>query len=284
MKKVLCTFANHYMTKGFPRFKEQAESLNVFDEIRFFTQKDLGKDFRQKYGRYLFPYSRGFGYWAWKPYLLLKTLTELDEGDILVYADLGCFFNPKGRERMLEYFDMIEKSAKGILGFRSYEISTNGMPENTYYEYQYTKGDILDYFGVRDNEAYTQTTQFEATVIFFRRTDTSVKFVQEWLDTIYQDRTLITDKPSRSSDLAGFIDNRHDQSIYSILAKKYEIDELSTNEIFPKGQDWSLLEKYPIWAMRDKHYRSKFHYKHRFRIRKMYDTLWEIKYFFKGKS
>lgn len=281
MKKILCTFANHYMTKGFPRFKEQAESLQVFDDIKFFTQKDLGKDFRQKYGRYLFPYSRGFGYWAWKPYLLLKTLTEMDEGDILVYADLGCFFNPKGRKRMLEYFDIVQKSAKGVLGFRSYEVSSNGMPESTYYEYQYTKGDILDYFGVRDDKYFTDTTQFEATVIFFRRTDVAIKFLQEWLDTIYEDTTLITDEPSRSSNMEGFIENRHDQSIYSILAKKFQISELSTNEIFAKNQNWSLLEQYPILAVRDKHYKSKFHYKYRFRIRSMYNRLWALKYFFK---
>lgn len=282
MKKTLCTFANHFIAKGFPRFKEQAESMRIFDEIIFYTQNDLGKDFRAKYGRYLFPYSRGFGYWAWKPYLILKTLEKLDEGDILLYTDLGCFFNPKGQERMMEYYEMVEKSPVGILGFRSYEKSYNGMPENTYYEYQYTKGDILDYFGVRNDLSYTQTTQFEATAIFFKRTNITIKFLQEWLEAIYTDLTLITDAPSRSPNLEGFVENRHDQSLYSILAKKYKIAEVSTNEIFPKEQNWSLLENYPILAMRDMHYPTRFHYNHRFRFRQLYNALWAIKYLFRN--
>ena len=281
MKKIVCSFANHYMAKGFPRFREQAESMDIFDEIIFYTHKDLGKDIKQKYGRYYFPYSRGYGYWTWKPYLLLKTLEKMDEGDILLYADLGCFFNPKGKSRLIECFDIADKSPTGMLGFRSYENSYNNMPENIYYDYEWTKGDIFDYFGVRDKMEYTHTTQVEATVIFIKKCPSSMEFVKEWCKTIFEDVTLITDRPSRAPDLPGFRENRHDQSIYSILAKKYNITTLSTNEIFPQNQNWSLLENYPIWAMRDKHYRSKFHYKHRFRIRKIYDMLWRIKYMFK---
>ncbi|NDV69777.1 hypothetical protein [Dysgonomonas sp. 25] len=284
MKKVLCTFANHFITRGFPRFKEQAESMDVFDEIIFYSQKDLGKDFRAKYGRHLYPYSRGFGYWSWKPYLILKALELLEEGDILLYTDLGCFFNPNGRKRMMEYYDMVEKSPIGILGFRSYEKSYNGMPENTYYEYQFTKGDILDYFGVRNDESYTQTTQFEAGIIFIRKNPQSVLFFKEWLDAIYADTSLITDQPSRSPNLEGFVENRHDQSLYSILAKKHKIAEVSTNELFPIGQNWDLLTDYPIWAMRDMHYPSKFHYLHRLRFRQLYNALWSLKYLFKSKS
>ena len=282
MKKYLCTFANHYMKKGFPRFKEQAENMHAFDEIIFYSEKDLNKDIKKLYGRYYFPYSRGYGYWSWKPYLLLKTLKRMEEGDILAYADLGCFFNPKGRDRLLEYFDMAEKSPAGVLGFRSYEKSYNAMPETVYYDYMWTKGDILDYFGVREDKSYTHTTQVEATVIFIRKCDESVALIEEWVKTISDDTTLITDLPSRSPNLEGFRDNRHDQSIFSILAKKHNITTLSTNEIFPVNQNWSLLENYPILAVRDKHYPSKLHYKHRFRIRKVYNTWWAIKYFFKN--
>lgn len=269
------------MAKGFPRFKKQAENMNAFDEIIAYDQKDIGKDIKQKYGRYYFPYSRGYGYWTWKPYLLLKTLDKMNDGDILLYADLGCFFNSKGRDRLQEYFDIVAKAPSGILGFRSYEESYNGMPETVYYDYEWTKGDIFDYFGVRDNKSYTHTTQVEATVIFIRKCERSMEFIREWIKVIYDDTTLITDLPSRSPNFSGFKDNRHDQSIYSILAKKYDIATLSTNEIFPQNQNWSLLDSYPIWAVRDKAYPSKFHYKHRFRLRKLYNALWSIKYLFK---
>ncbi len=281
MKKILCTFANDYLTKGFPRFKEQAESMKVFDEIIFYTQKDLGRDIRSLYGRYYYPYSRGYGFWSWKPYLLMKTLDKMEDGDILLYTDLGCFFNPKGRGRLLTYFDMVNTSPLGMLAFRSYTESYNGMPETLYYDYQWTKGDVFDYFGVRDNRNFTHTTQVEATVIFIRKCKESVDFVREWYKAICTDTTLISDQPSRSENIDGFVENRHDQSLYSILVKKYDIPTLSTNEIFPKNQNWALLEKYPIWAMRDKYYKSKLHYRFRFKIRKIYDKIWSVKYFLK---
>lgn len=283
MKRVVCTFANHFLAKGFPRFKEQAESMNVFDEIIFYTHKDVDKSIKRRYQQYYFPYSRGYGYWTWKPYIILKTLEQLNEGDILLYTDVGCFFNPKGRERLLDYFEIVDKSPASVLGFQSYEENYNGMPETVYYEYEWTKGDIFDYFGVRDDKSYTHTTQIESTAIFFKKNEKAMSFVKDWHKALWDDIALITDEPSRSPNLPGFKENRHDQSLYSILGKKYGITTLSTNEIFPENQNWKLLEHYPIWAMRDKHYPSKSHYKHRFRIRKIYSTLCKIKCFFRGK-
>lgn len=109
MKRVLCTFGNYPMFKGAERYRKSAESLNVFDEIYTYNDKDLDADFKKKWGRYLIPYSRGFGYWCWKPYLVLQTLERMNDGDVLLYADLGCFYNPDGRKRMLEYYDIVDK-------------------------------------------------------------------------------------------------------------------------------------------------------------------------------
>lgn len=279
MKKVLCTFGSHYLTKGFPRFREQAESMDIFDEIYTICEKDLDENFKKQWGRYLIPYSRGFGYWCWKPYFILNILESLNEGDVLLYSDIGCFFNPKGRNRLLDYYDIVEKTPTGMLGVKSQEESYNGMPETIYYEYEWTKGDVFDYYGVLDDKSFTHTTQFESTIIFFKKNATSVQFVKDWYQAYLDNYSLATDSPSLTPNLTGFVENRHDQSIYSILAKKYKIAEISTNEIF--ARDWTLLDNYPIQARRDKAYPSKFHYKHRFRLRKLYRFLWKIKYMFK---
>lgn len=279
MKRAICTFASHYLTEGFPRFREQAKSMNIFDEIYTFSEKDLDKDFRKRWGRYLIPYSRGFGYWCWKPWILLQAINRLEDGDVLLYIDVGCILNPKGRDRLLEYYDMVEKSETGILGVKSQIESYNGMPETIYYEYEWTKADIFEHYQVLDDKSFTHTTQFESTIIFFKKSNISVQFIKDWYQAYLDDYSLATDSPSRIPNLPGFIENRHDQSIYSILAKKYKITEISTNEIF--ARDWSLLDNYPIHARRDKYYPSKFHYKHRFRLRKLYRSLWKIKYWFK---
>lgn len=280
MKKALCTFGSHYLKEGFPRFREQAEAMNMFDEIYTFSEDNFDDAFRKKWGRYLIPYSRGFGYWCWKPWMLLQALDKLNDGDILLYLDLGCYLNPDGRKRLLEYYDMVDQTPTGIVGTRSQELSYNRLPETLYYEYQWTKGDVFAYYGVYDNPAYTQTTQFESGIIFFKKSEKSVQFVKDWQKAYDDDYSLATDSPSRVPNLPGFIENRHDQSIYSILAKKYEIGEISTNETFQR--DWTLLDKYPIQARRDKAYPTKFHYKHRFRLRKLYQKWWAFKYLFKS--
>lgn len=279
MKINVFAFGSHHIAKGFPRFVEQAKSMETFDQINTLDQRALDVDFKKLWGRYLVKYSRGYGYWCWKPYLILKELEKLEDGDILLYSDIGCFFNPKAKAKFQEYIKRTLESETGILGVRSYEESYNTMPETVYYEHHWTKGDVFEYFGVQEDSEITHTTQFESTIIFFKKSDFSMKFVRDWYKAYLDDYTLATDSPSRVPNFPGFVENRHDQSIYSILAKKYNIESFSTNEIFQRN--WNLLEQYPIWAMRDKAYPSKLHYRMRFRIRKFYAYLWKVKYFFK---
>src|SRR4051812_2932158 len=35
---------------------------------------------------------RGLGYWLWKPYIILETMKDLREGDVVVYADSAIEF------------------------------------------------------------------------------------------------------------------------------------------------------------------------------------------------
>lgn len=281
--KVLCTFGNTLLSPGFPQFLNRAKELGVFDNIYTYTENDLSKEFRKKWGRYMYPYSKGYGYWCWKPHLIKKTLDTMEDGDILLYTDVGCYLNPNGKDRLAEYYNIVEKSLSGILGFRSFEQNYNGMPEGLRFEYEWTKGDVFDYFGVRNNENVTQTTQYEAGIVFIRKSPVSTAFVNEWVKVIDDDFSLITDEPSRSPNLPGFKENRHDQSIYSILAKKYNIEAVSTNELIPMGgvMDWSIIDKYPIQARRDVYYKSMRHYNRRFQLRKLYGMMWDFKYLFK---
>ena len=280
---VVCTFANYPMSKGFDRYREEAEKMGLFAAIHTYCEKDLDKSFKEIWGRYLFPYSRGYGYWCWKPYIIKQTLDKLDEGDLLLYTDLGCFFNRGGLERFSEYINIVEKSESGILGFRSQEIPYNDRGEILRYENEWTKGDIFDFFKVRNNRAITNSTQFEATVILIRKCPASVGFVNEWLEIVLDHPALLTDSPSKSCNLEGFVENRHDQSLFSILAKLHNIAHLSTNEIVPCDADynWSLVADCPIHARRDVYYKSPYHYKHRQKLKWLYNKVWQLKYLFR---
>lgn len=285
MKKVVCTFANYPLSKGFDRYRNEVEGFGIFDQIYTYDENDLDSEFRRKFGRYLYPYSRGYGYWGWKPLVIKQTLDKMNDGDILLYTDLGCFFNLQGSKRMKEYIEMVNHSKVGILGIRAQDFSPEGRYEMEFYEYQWTKGDVFDFLGVRDDQYYTHTKQFEATIVFLKKHAASTAFIDEWVDVVYNHFDLITDTPSKSPNFDGFCENRHDQSIYSILAKKYKADSFSRNEICPNQFDeggWDMMYTYPIWAKREIYYKSPWHYKHRFLLRKWYGRWWGVKYAFKN--
>lgn len=254
------------MSKGFPRLQRQAEDLNIFDKTHYYTEAKLDVDFKKKFRKYLIPFSRGFGYWCWKPQIILQTLDKMNDGDILLYMDLGSHLNIKGCERLQEYFILTDKSETGILAFRS--------PEHI--DKTLTKMDVFKYFGVEDNKQYTNTTQIEAGHLFIKKSDFTVSFINEWLNVIYNDFSLITDSPSKEKNFEEFKDHRHDQSIFSILAKKYNITTLSTDETY--STDWSTMLDFPLLAKRDKVYNSKFYKKYQRELSGIYRRLWKLLY------
>ena len=79
-----------------------------------------------------------------------------------------------------------------------------------------------------------------------------MKFINNWIDVFSKDFSFIDDTKSKIPNLEGFIDHRHDQSIFSILCKKEGVEEVFTSEFF--NYDWSSPEMafQPIWIKRDR--------------------------------
>ncbi len=79
------------------RICTETEQLKVFDKIIGYTEKDLmnDTDFWEKHGNFITNNARGYGFWLWKSYLTLKTMSEMNDNDILVYADAGCWMQYK---------------------------------------------------------------------------------------------------------------------------------------------------------------------------------------------
>jgi hypothetical protein len=123
-----------------------------------------------------------------------------------------------------------------------------------YKEKYWTKGSLFDYFNVRDNPAIYDTEQIAATVIFIRKTKDSLTVIQRWLQVYYDDFSLADDSPSRYPNFPGFFEHRHDQSIFSLLGKIYNISTISIYEHFQLNSYFTVerLKNYPVWALRDK--------------------------------
>lgn len=157
--------------------------------------------------------TRGFGFWCWKPQIIMQSLRQIDEGDILIYADLGCEFDAQGKENLIEALQKLDSN--DMMGF------SLGA-----FERQYTKGDIFRHFGVENNPKFTDTNQVVGGIIFMKKSAKTLHTINEWLDILKNHWHFVDDSPSRTPNLQGFIQNRHDQSIWSIINKKYSFENL----------------------------------------------------------
>jgi len=245
------------MKRSLRRIQNQARAIGVFDSIHVMDENDLDTMFRERFKDQLQPRVRGYGYWVWKPQIILQIFRTMQEGDLLHYCDAGCWINPKGKARLMEYFEMAEKH--GALAFQV--KNTFGDPHLDKFslpERVWTKGDLFDCFSVRNNPKITESQQIGATTMILKKCQESTDFLRQWIGVFEHDFSLADDSPSRSPNLDGFIEHRHDQSIFGILCKLNDVETVSSFEYFyppvdgAKKADWSKLDDYPIWAKRDK--------------------------------
>lgn len=218
------------------RICSEAEQMKTFNKIIPYDEKDLINDekFWNKHGNFIINNRRGFGYWLWKSYLIKKTMKEMNDNDILVYADSGCSINLNGKPRLLEYFDIVNNSKFGILSFKLEHL-----------EKTWTKMDIIDYFGGVD---LLETGQLVGGIFILRKCDHTVNLVKKWYNGCCK-YNLIDDSPSKISNDLSFKENRHDQSIFSILRKKLGTEIIMDETYF--SPNWTIDGKnFPIWATR----------------------------------
>ena len=103
----------------------------------------------------------------------------------------------------------------------------------------WTKRDAFILLGV-DMPFYRETNQYMATIQIYKKSKYTEKFLEELL-YYSQDKRIITDQPNTQGlpNYQGFKDNRHDQTVLSLLIKKYGIENsgktnLSLDEIYKR--------------------------------------------------
>jgi hypothetical protein len=250
----LITFADSRLDHSLRRVGRQAQKLEIFSRILVWNESDLSEEFRTKNADRLKPGVRGFGYWIWKPQVILQGLDACQLGDFLVYVDAGCHLNHHGVPRLKDYFTIVKTSSTGILAF---ELKHDGVVVHK--EESWNKADTLHHFRMDATESVTSTAQIEATVIIIQKRGSTDLFFREWLDVMESYPNLLDDSASKRQNSAEFIEHRHDQAIFSLLAKREGVSLLPFSENFPQRKTflarkpaWSDLKRFPIQTRRDK--------------------------------
>ena len=205
---ILINYADRNFTQSQQTNTKTGIQVGKFKEVWSYSPKDISKSFYQA-NKELLNQKRGNGYWLWKPYIILESLNKIDYNDYLFYCDSGA-----------EFVDSI-KSLLSITASKSQDIVSF---ELVHPEYKYTKRDVFNVLNC-DSQSFSESRQRLASFILFKKSPKVIAFVNEWLQ--YSSvKSLITDSPNPSGleNFDGFVDHRHDQSIFSLLAKKYRLE------------------------------------------------------------
>jgi hypothetical protein len=207
MKKYHINYANGKYFES-QKYCSHTAKLVGFDEVISYNYNDIDDNFKEK-NKNILEQKRGAGYWLWKPYIINKTLLQINEGDILVYSDSGAYYQTSIQP-------LIDKLLKDNHGVLSFELK--GLLEK-----EYTKKDTFKLMNL-DTAEYTETSQREATFIWLIKNNFTLNLISEYLN-FAQNESIISDKKSElGEDYKEFKDHRHDQSIWSLLCKKYAIE------------------------------------------------------------
>ena len=202
-----------YGTKNFRVAKKHVMNLanesGIFENVFGMSHRSLSNEFKNKHNKIL-AQPRGAGYWIWKHEIIKNIINNVGKNDIVVYSDAGSSFNYYAKDRFHEYIDSLNSTEYG-----NFLIEC----ESKHKEVQWTSSKLLEYFNIDKNSDIAQTTQLEATHMIFKNNNHTKNYLNEYVKLLEDDSGLITDKYNDLNRNREFKDNRHDQSIFSLLTK-----------------------------------------------------------------
>ena len=164
----------------------------------------------QSQNSYILNQPRGGGYWLWKYYFAVKLLNDesIPEDSYIYYSDSGSHFIDS-IDKMIEVMD---RDKTPIMTFRQCHLA-----------YIWTKRDMFLLMDA-DSPEYTHTGQRVGGWFLFKKDDFARTFFTECLKYAC-DARILTDIPNQlgQPNYPGFREHRHDESLISVMAKKYDL-------------------------------------------------------------
>ena len=237
----------YFLTYGNQKFKISKQHLitlakqsSLFDYTIALGPENLSKDFVKEYSEIL-NMPKGGGYWIWKHHIIENLLNEMAPNDILIYCDAGASLNlnNKAIKRFNEYIEIINSSKSGILRMEC---------EKQFIENSYTIKQLFEYFKTTPFSTIGTNTQLQAGHMFFKKNNHTREFINIFKEVLRADKHFITDMYNSKNQHDGFVENRHDQSIFSLISKTFG-SEIIENETEFRNRKNDQYE-YPFLSVR----------------------------------
>lgn len=211
MKKVLVSYGTKEYIGSMQLLIDSGREM--FDNFFCFQKEDLPIEFLEKH-KNIFSQKRGAGYWLWKPFVIYSVMSTLNEGDICFYSDAG---NVITNDLSILFEKCINNN--GILLFENLNGSLSG---EVWKNDMFTKADCFNLMNCTSDK-YLYGKQVDAAFQCYQKNEKSINFIKEYLH-FCKNENILTDLPNITGENnINFRDHRHDQSVLSLLAIKYDI-------------------------------------------------------------
>jgi hypothetical protein len=203
------------------RLGNQAKNLDIFSKVHVFDSELLSA-LSSRYKNDLIKISSLTEYplyfKAIKPWAILHLMEESSEKfDVIFYLDAGCELPNNIVSRI-----KLKRIIKNAYKFGSIAERTG------YSERAYTRKNLIEAF--EPLSSIDGIGQIQSTWSMFKNTDENVKFMLEWIELSDPKYGYWQDPfgDELHNQDPGFIENRWDQSIFSLLYKKYHLPTKKT--------------------------------------------------------
>ena len=219
--------AIHFVSFATPSFRPRqwmlersAKWLGMADVIHSWNPARLAADGFTTRNADLFPGSKGYGWYAWKPYIILQALRAADEGDLIIYQDVGRREPILVRHRLSFWQDYLKEHQQDCVpGVLIPWWGPNRL---------WTKQQTLTELGM-DEPRFRDCPQVQASWSVWRKCPQSIEFITEWTELCSRRKLVSGDLEwGIENEDNGFIEHRWDQSLLTLLTWKNGLKPISS--------------------------------------------------------
>lgn len=218
------------------------------DHVRCWNRAGLRRDgFIQRHAD-LFPGSTGFGWYAWKPHIILRALEEACDGDLVVYQDVGRRDPVLIGRPLSHWYDVLDRHRSHCIA----GVAIPGFGPNKWW----TKSSVFRQLNLADAR-YAEQPQIQASWSVWRKCTASVSFVREWA-RLCTDRRLVGGELENgpSGEIDGFREHRWDQSILTLLALRDSLPVVSVGNMRHPDLDAKNIDSFAPGQKAAHHFRA----------------------------
>ena len=206
MRRMYVTFSGSNYDETTRRIVDDAPKFGA-DEVRVYDDEWLTEQPFRQLNAWLWdhPHKRGFGWYAWKPFIILDALSKAQDGDVVLFTDADTY-------PVHDLTALFEICARD--GAMLFEASA-------WMNRQWCKRDCYVILA-QDEAKYHDSKAGVARFMLFQKGPWKpYQFLIEWFTYCVNPLATTFDPSILKEELSGFREHRTEQAILTLLAHKY---------------------------------------------------------------